>query len=514
MRTRSLLGFLALLLATASLALACNRPLHQARWLVAETPHFEILTTLTAAEARDLARELEAFRALIAQVTRLAPDAVAVPTKIVVLARPSEYAQLGDIEESGQFALDLRANWLLVRSPHSSWRVPELVLHQYAHVLLRGGSPRSLPDWYEEGLAAIFSGVERRGDAFVIGGLPRTMHRDFNHPDWEPIADLIGYELPVEATFEERSIHLAQSWALVHALTLDWKNGRVATGTQLDRYLDLLELGSAPEVAFRAAFGETTEQAARRIDRVLRAGRIGVVEVPLSDLTRTTPEAAIRKASASEVSIRLGELALQRGDAARAEQEFRRAVDLDPHLARAHAGLGLSLARRGRLADAEAALEHAIEIEPDDPRNLLDLGAFHAERARDAESLRHQQAALDRARVRFERALALDEESAEPWARLGLTYLAPGEDARTAANHLARAFARNPGSPAIVEAYAEAELARGDRLLAESLLRRARTQCGRQELRNEKTPSMAQLRAKRERAAQRLGFDEPARDPS
>jgi Tfp pilus assembly protein PilF len=95
---------------------------------------------------------------------------------------------------------------------------------------------------------------------------------------------------------------------------------------------------------------------------------------------------------------RLGDAAMQRGDAGAAEARFRKAVALRPARGASHANLGWALSALGRDAEAEVAFKEAMRLAPglvDGPANL---GALYARQGRTAEAipLLRQALALDR----------------------------------------------------------------------------------------------------------------------
>ena len=62
--------------------------------------------------------------------------------------------------------------------------------------------------------------------------------------------------------------------------------------------------------------------------------------------------------------VRLGDLALERGDLELAAQQYRRAMELSPESASAWAGLGRLAAQRGDHREAARRLERALELQP------------------------------------------------------------------------------------------------------------------------------------------------------
>jgi tetratricopeptide (TPR) repeat protein len=115
-------------------------------------------------------------------------------------------------------------------------------------------------------------------------------------------------------------------------------------------------------------------------------------------------------------SINRAVLLLQQSRFAMAEQELRRALTEDPHDARAHAMLGVTLTHLDKLDDAQAEAEQAIALAPDWPychfcRSIV-LG---------------QRRQFGEAEASAREAIRLDPEDADYYGRLAETLYAQGK---------------------------------------------------------------------------------------
>jgi len=102
---------------------------------------------------------------------------------------------------------------------------------------------------------------------------------------------------------------------------------------------------------------------------------------------------------------------MEAGDVTGAETCFRRAVQIEPDFAEAHANLGLMLDRKFDTAAAEICYRRSIELNPTYPQTFLNLGVLCAGKKRFAE-----------AEAAYERAIALDPGSPAGWSNLGVLY--------------------------------------------------------------------------------------------
>lgn len=124
-----------------------------------------------------------------------------------------------------------------------------------------------------------------------------------------------------------------------------------------------------------------------------------MTDIPLPDTLQTE----------SEQHFFAGARLMEQGDAAGSETAFRRALQLSPDCAEAHANLGLLLERANRLDEAEVHQRQAIEIDPRHSLLMQNFGALLIRRKifKEAESVCRQ-------------ALLLSPQSAAAWTNLGV----------------------------------------------------------------------------------------------
>ena len=98
------------------------------------------------------------------------------------------------------------------------------------------------------------------------------------------------------------------------------------------------------------------------------------------------------------------------GDMEKAEQCFRKAIELKPDYAKAHQNLGANLLKKGLFDEAKKHLEKSLELELN-PDAYNNLGIVHA-----------KQGILVKAVELFNRAISLNPGFAAAYLNLGLTY--------------------------------------------------------------------------------------------
>jgi tetratricopeptide (TPR) repeat protein len=464
----------ALLLSLIAVAMgACATPLERSSWIEISSPHFEILSTMSAAGTRELALELERFHALIYLITSAERVDSPIPTKIFAFERPSELRQFtGRNDVAGMFKPGLRQNQILLTKYGRRLGASEVILHEYVHFVVRNGTSRVYPIWYDEGFAEFLSSARVIKDTMAIGAIPEVRASSFDYGKWIPLHRIIsstGY-----SDFSNKSLPMfyAESWALVHYLTLG-RSGEHDWTRELNGYLLRVENGVEPAVAFEKAFGDSIQAVDAKIRNWLRQRKSSRVGLPLTRLVydRSAPE--VHRPSEDSVAVSLGQLWLSFGDGAKAEPFFSDAIATNPDNARAHAGLGDALKFQKQWDDAEPHFLRAVDLDPDDVLNLIDLAEYFQDLATvDLYPERREDLLLE-ARGLFVRSLEKEPMNPEARARLGWTYLALGDDPAKGVSMVEGAFETLPSSPHLSQLLVEAYVATRQEEKAREVLSRS-----------------------------------------
>jgi predicted AlkP superfamily phosphohydrolase/phosphomutase/tetratricopeptide (TPR) repeat protein len=139
----------------------------------------------------------------------------------------------------------------------------------------------------------------------------------------------------------------------------------------------------------------------------------------------------------------LGLILARRGDAAGAEAEYRRALELAPDFGGTMANLGSLYGRLGRLEEAVSVLSRAVKIEPRNLEAQVNLGAAFGKLGR-----------LDAAIASLEEALRLGLRSPNLLNAVGLAYAQKGEIGR-AIEALEESLTLAPDQPEVRSLLAE-----------------------------------------------------------
>lgn len=440
--------------------------MHRANWIVVESPRFEIFSTMPKERTLELARDLEQFHALVLTLTGATEIESPIPTRIFAFAKSSDYRRFAPRRSAGSFHSGVRWNTILLTGYGKRLNAQDILLHEYVHFVVRQGTIRQLPVWWDEGYAEVLSTARKQMGYVEIGGVPKERAPWIVHGDWLDMRRVIsatGYD---DFSEVELGMFYAQAWALVHYLLLD-RDDPGSIVRELPEYLDAVELGFSPVAAFEKAFGESPRDAQRAIREKLRKGGVKIVGLPEERIVYDRTPPLSRPPQPGEVAIRIGQLRLAHGDSdvvrrgRNAERDFRIAISLAPNESRGHAGLGDALKFQKRLAEAEPHFDRACELDPSDPMNELDRAEFYHDKALLAEDSSERDRLLGRAREGYRQVLEADASLPEALLMLGATHLAPGQDPREALGPIEQALKSLPSSWQVQYSLAETYVALG-----------------------------------------------------
>lgn len=467
-RSTSLALYLLILIVTKG----CATPTPS--WIEVSSPRFVILSTMSEQDTKRLARELEQFHALIHALTGAGAIDSAIPTRIFVFSLEKDYLRFGSETTAGYFNAGLRENHIVLSGESDLLTAKNIVLHEYVHFTVRNGTSTSYPIWYDEGFAELLSTATAREDQIAIGLVPPARYSDLAHAEWIPLSRIISGKRYVDFSKAERSMFYAESWALVHYLTLGRREG-TNMARDLESYLLRVGMGIPAEEAFEKAFGESIAAVESKIQ--VRPRQFPdkrhpwrVVGIPIAALRYDRAEPSVRIPEEDEVALRLGQLSLARGDSALAETSFLAAISHNPINARAHAGLGDALKFQGHWHRAEPHFRRAAELDPADALNQLDLAQYLYDLAFRPDQSGQRAALLQEAWRICLRSREIDSSIPEVWAQLGRIELALGKDRSQAIKLLEEAFDSLPSSPQLRQILAEAYVATGQDEIARKLL--------------------------------------------
>jgi Flp pilus assembly protein TadD len=393
-------------------------PAPDEEWIEVHTASFTLFSNAGEIRARQFGADLEQLRDALAQLSPGLALSSPAPTYIYVF-RSSRAFQAYQrtyngrpLDSDGYFLGRQLANYMAVNGDQPGDE-RAIIYHEYLHYVMHN-SYATLPLWLHEGMAEYYSTFEVGKDEARIG-LPVAAHlRWLRQHTAIPLATLFAVDehSPEYNESSRRGGFYAESWALVHYLI----SGNPARRQQASEYLRLAQAGTPPDQLFAKAFGTDTAALERELHTYIQNRLFDPIRLPLRPDANLAME--VKPMARADVLFRLGDLLANLGDEYRAaaEEHFRAALAAQPEHGSALGGLGFLAERAGDPAAARPYYEKAAKLAPDDvaaqfryASNLLDDPG--------PDSLRLARAALARA-------VAVEPDFGEAWARLGYTYQA------------------------------------------------------------------------------------------
>jgi hypothetical protein len=202
----------ALLLAPALALVACSHA--PGAWQHIKTPHFDLYTTGGRNAYGPVLDRLETVHVALSKSFFQNTD---VPGFDVFLYEPEEALYiLGDY--GGRFIGQLgEKGTLVMKNGASSEDIDPLAAHELSHGFI-GATFRTIPVWFNEGLATYLSSLRMRDGIACFGGRDRMQSREAYRGQLIPVRDLFS---AAGAKFHDASwehSHYVSGWAVIHYL--------------------------------------------------------------------------------------------------------------------------------------------------------------------------------------------------------------------------------------------------------------------------------------------------------
>jgi tetratricopeptide (TPR) repeat protein len=288
---------------------------------------FDVVAAGSRQYAATLARNLDALDEALTVLLNL--DKNRSHTKTYINALPvARIEELSDRWKglSAQFMAGPFGNIIVSRNTESGGNDYSGAYFGYVAGLMRDLGHRRYPDWYQRGVASVFSAASVKQFALTTGEMRSnygiTLVRGPVFPMRQflslPASDSIFNKTPIAM-----QIYQSQCWFFMHLVLLD----RTFQSETLE-YLRRMSTGENQEAAYLASFKMSYEQLDKQFAAALRKATVTAYTVSMLDIS---DKVLVRKLSDAEVNARLAELAIT---AARnttvAEKYARAALQLDP----------------------------------------------------------------------------------------------------------------------------------------------------------------------------------------
>lgn len=455
---------LALLTMVALHSYAADGDLATERWFATKTDNFTIYSQLSKSQTERRASQFENWRDAALQVLGIASTQQQDPIKtyLYLFDDDDDYALFAENNDAAYFFSSPRANFIIAQSSDAGI---DMAQHHYAHFLINN-APVGVPRWFEEGMSQYLSRLEANNRNVELQG--------FRDEDYQLLAALnADYSLDNllyddDALASPRLVQIAnlKSAMFVHFL----RHGQQREGFQdrsgdLQNYLGFLKQGRTERFAYDQAFNLSVRRMAEEFDRFVEEGQSrgdrdlelleveGQREFEAYEVTSEEIKLAIAEISLHSARFPLSayyfETLMQDGEGGgRAFSGFADAQRMD-----ALSSSGVSV--EGKTSqELELLYQQALEVSPDDYQLHLDYGQYY-DNLRDnceepltaAQLQRVQQGMTEH----FEKALALNPESAEVNLSNAQLFLFEGKDWQQGLVYQDKAFAALPADTFVME---------------------------------------------------------------
>lgn len=404
-----------------------------ANWIRVSAPNLEIITDAGDRKAQELLQHFETLRRLFPPSFADSPT----PLRVFVFSSARDFDKYRSSQSAaGNYHTDGWQDFIVLPEQGA---LLSAAAHEYLHMVMYHSS-KHLPAWMEEGVAEFYSTISVEGSRVRVGATIAPYLSTLRNQNWLSAEDL------AEASTGDGGVFYAESWALVHMLTLSpsWRDG-------MPKFLKALNEGTDPQAAFAAAFSVSLEDALVALPVYLRSPITDTVPAPPADPSESANPEPI---DAPGIALILADLALHSDHPDLARSLFLSAAKDNPDSPAAIAGLGYLALSEDRKDDARRQFEQAIA------RGYRDAGTFF------------QLALLKNDNTLLEQALSVDPHFADAHFLLGVRETDQGNFA-AAVDHLRQAVAVKPRQFSYWNALAYAQAKQGDRAAAAESARRA-----------------------------------------
>jgi tetratricopeptide (TPR) repeat protein len=363
-----------------SIVAASAAPVHaESRWTMVRSGSLLVIGDESASRLRDVAIELEEFRAVVGGLIHNADRPPSLPTVVYVFGTRKAmqpYLPLYNGKPAtiaGFFHRDQDMN-SIVMSQEGFAESAEIAYHEYTHLLI-GNAVRFVPVWLNEGLAEYYStySLNAGGKEALIGRPPRGRLALLRERSL-PISDVIAVDHS-SALYNEssrRSIFYAEAWAMTHYALTQLPQG----GAAINRYNTEFAEGRTPPDAFLTAFGSTPAEFDKTLQAYTQRSIYRATRFLFKNKLTASPPSPPRTLSAAEANAWLGDLQRRIGRDAEAAPRIEGALAADPEIGVTHLAAGLLRLAQSRTSEGLLELERAAALAPDDFLSQYLYGAW------------------------------------------------------------------------------------------------------------------------------------------
>ena len=435
---------------------------HRDTWIQVRSPHFTVLSNAGENEGRKTALQFEEIRALFLHLYPTLRVDAGKPTIVFAIKNedslklfiPSYGQNSKAMHLGGFYRTTYDENFAVIRTDirGSDQLGNRTLYHEYTHAFFRDNF-RGLPLWLDEGLAEFYGNTSIEGSQSGLGMTSDVQIRILKQNRLLPIDQLLTIDRtsPLYNTSEHSGIFYAESWAMVHYLTLspDMRGQEL-----INKYLQALHATDDPMEAASQTFGDLGRMS-DKLDRYINQFAFQYERVPLQSKL-SEKDFAVRILSAAEGELAQADFLLRSNHLPEALEKLHAAEQLDPAVRGYHSELGHYHFLKADYANAEKELQSAIATDPNDLPPHIDMALLYLRRDN------YTTDSTPKIRAELEKVLSLSPDFAPAHAFLSIAYAHdPGKDTDRAFKAARRASELEPGNLAYFIDMGKALLAAG-----------------------------------------------------
>lgn len=423
-------------------------------WIQIKSKNFTLIGNASEKDIRKVGIKLEQFRETFRQLFRAANLSTPIPTNVIVFKNDSSYKPFkpkradGRInnEIAGYFQAGEDVNYITLAVEGDEKDVFGTIFHEYVHFIINTNFGKSaVPQWFNEGLAEYYQTFEIVDDQKVKLGLPQTGHVNLLQQSQlmplDTLFNVTNYQLH-QTEGHSRSMFYAQSWALVHYLTLTGKSD------SLNKFMTAVSRGVVPKTAFQDAFQTNYEKMEKELRAYVFKRTYSFNEVNFKEKLTVDTQMTTSPLSESQINAFLGDLLYHTHRFDDAVPYLLNALRLDPESSLANTALGMIKLEQRRFGEARQYLETAIS---GDPNNHIAFYRYAVLLSRDGRDefgfvSKFETAVTKKMRDSLNRAIAIAPSFTESYELLAFLALVNNEQLDEAVNYLRTALEYQPGS--------------------------------------------------------------------
>jgi hypothetical protein len=189
----------------------------QPTWILMQNQHFRVLSSASERDTREVLNQFELISGFFSQVTK-SKSISGEPVPVIIFGTEKEYQpyRLNEFATAYYFNQGDR-DFIVVGKLGEQNK--QTASHEYTHLeLARAGF--TLPPWLNEGIAELFSTLNKQGDFTLYGDVLRGRLQELSRQKWVPLETILDVDRnsPYYNESGKAGSFYDESWALVHML--------------------------------------------------------------------------------------------------------------------------------------------------------------------------------------------------------------------------------------------------------------------------------------------------------